>query len=346
MRLKFYVALAGLAALVAAAPARAADISGAGATFPDLIYAKWIEAYRNEAGVSITYQSIGSGGGIKQIEGRKVTFGATDKPLGEPELAEHGLIQFPTVMGGIVPVVNVEGVGAAEMVLDGSTLAKIFLGEIVKWNDAAIKALNPGLDLPAREIEVFHRSDGSGTTFNFTNYLSKVSEKWKNEVGSEVSIEWPVGVGAKGNKGVAGEVADTAGAIGYVDYAYAKQQKLTYAKMINKDGKTVSPEFRSFQAAAANADWATRSFGVILTDQPGEGSWPITAATFILMHKAPDDAEASKQALAFFDWAYAKGGEMAGALDYIPLPESVVDLVHGEWKSIKDASGKPLFAMN
>lgn len=243
-------------------------------------------------------------------------------------------------MGGIVPVINVEGVQAGEIVLDGPTLARIFLGEIVKWDDAAIKTLNPTAKLPSSAIEVVHRSDGSGTTFNFTNYLSKVSDAWRSKVGSEVSIEWPVGVGAKGNKGVANAVADTEGSIGYVEHGYAKQKKLTYANLVNKDGKTVAPELKSFQAAAANADWvATAGFGVILTDQPGEASWPITAATFILMHEVPVDPEASKQALAFFDWAYNNGDGKAGELDYIPLPDSVVDLVHEAWQSIKDSSG-------
>ncbi len=301
---------------------------------------------QDETGVALIYQSIGSGGGIKQIEAKKVTFGATDKPLGDKELEDNGLIQFPTLMGGIVPVINVTGIKSGEMVLDGPTLAKIFLGEITAWDDAAIKQLNPQLKLPSETIVVVHRSDGSGTTFNFTNYLSKVSETWQSRIGFEVTIEWPVGVGAKGNRGVGSEVADTEGAIGYVEHAYAKQQKLTFANMINKDGKVVAPELKSFQAAAANADWATRRFGVILTDQPGEASWPITAATFILMHKAPTDPEASKQALSFFEWAYTHGDGIATELDYIPLPDSVVDLVHEEWKSIKDSAGGPLFAVN
>ena len=346
MRLKFCAVAASLAAAFVVDPAVAADVTGAGATFPDLIYAKWIEAYQAETGVALSYRAIGSGGGIKQIEAKKVTFGATDKPLGDTELNDNGLIQFPTVVGGIVPVINVGGVKSGEMVLDGATLAKIFLGEITAWDDAAIKQLNPKVKLPSEAITVVHRSDGSGTTFNFTNYLSKVSEAWQSKIGFEVTIEWPVGVGAKGNKGVASEVANTEGAIGYVEHAYAKQQELTSANMINQAGKVVAPEFKSFQAAAANADWATRRFGVMLTDQPGEASWPITAATFILMHKVPDESEASKQALAFFEWAFARGDEMATALDYIPLPDSVVGLVHEEWTSIQDVSGKPLFARN
>jgi phosphate transport system substrate-binding protein len=346
MRLKFPALAAGLAMAVAAAPVAAAEVSGAGATFPDLIYAKWIEAYRAETGVTLSYQSIGSGGGIKQIETRSVTFGATDKPLDAGELGDHGLVQFPTLMGGIVPVINLAGVKSGELVLDGPTLAKIFLGEISRWDDPALKRLNPALALPSEAITVIHRSDGSGTTFNFTNYLSKVSETWKTKVGFEFAVNWPVGVGAKANRGVAGEVADTGGAIGYVEYAYAKQQGLTHANMINRNGKVVAPEFKSFQAAAANADWTARNFGVVLTDQPGDAAWPIAAATFILMHQAPQEPNASKQALDFFAWAYSSGDQMAVELDYIPLPDSVVELVYDEWKSIKDASGKPLFAMN
>jgi phosphate transport system substrate-binding protein len=346
MRLKSYAAAASLAAAFSVNSAFAAEVSGAGATFPEPIYAKWIEVYKAETGVSLRYQAIGSGGGIKQIEAKTVTFGATDKPLDDKELDAHGLIQFPTVIGGIVPVINIAGVKSGELALNGPTLAKIFLGEITAWDDPAIKALNPQLKLPGEAIIVVHRSDGSGTTFNFTNYLSKVSETWNSKIGFEVTIEWPVGVGAKGNKGVAGEVADTDGAIGYVEHAYARQQKLTFVKMINKDGKAVAPEVKSFQAAAANADWAALHFGVVLTDQPGEASWPITAATFILMHQTPADPEASKQALAFFDWAYTRGDQMATELGYIPLPDSVVELVHEEWKSIKDSAGKPLCAMN
>jgi phosphate transport system substrate-binding protein len=251
------------------------------------------------------------------------------------------------VMGGIVPVINVEGVKPGELVLDGPTLAKIFLGEVAKWDDEAIKKLNPKAKLPSTAIAVVHRSDGSGTTFNFTNYLNKVSPAWKDKVGSDASVEWPVGIGAKGNEGVANNVVQTKGSIGYVEYAYAKQNKLTYANMINKEGKTVAPELKSFQAAAANADWASvPGFGVILTDQPGAGSWPITAATFILMQKVPVDLEASKGVLKFFDWAYKNGDKMAEELDYIPMPDKVVEAVHESWKEIKDASGNPVFAMN
>jgi phosphate transport system substrate-binding protein len=342
-----YAAAAGLAAAFTITTAQAADISGAGATFPYPIYAKWADAYKKETGVGLNYQSIGSGGGIKQIEAKTVTFGASDKPLGEKELTDNGLVQFPMVMGGIVPVINVEGMKSGEIVLDGPTLAKIFLGEVAKWDDEAIKKLNPKAKLPSQAIAVVHRSDGSGTTFNFTNYLSKVSEDWKSKVGSDASVEWPVGIGAKGNEGVANNVSQTKGSIGYVEYAYAKQNKMTTANMVNKEGKTVTPELKTFQAAAANADWkSVPGFAVILTDQPGAASWPITAGTWILMHKDPADTEASKTALQFFDWAYAKGDKMAEELDYIPMPDGVVELVHEAWKDIKDSSGKPVFAMN
>jgi phosphate transport system substrate-binding protein len=342
-----YAAAAGLAAAFTISSAQAADISGAGATFPYPIYAKWADAYKKETGIGLNYQSIGSGGGIKQIKAKTVTFGATDKPLDADELKAGGLIQFPMVMGGIVPVINVAGIKPGELVLDGPTLAKIFLGEIAKWDDAAIKKLNPSAKLPSSAIAVVHRSDGSGTTFNFTNYLGKVSPDWNDKVGSDASVEWPVGLGAKGNEGVANNVVQTKGSIGYVEYAYAKQNKLTYANMINKEGKTVSPDLKTFQAAAANADWkSVPGFGLILTEQPGSESWPITAATFILMHQVPADLAASKGALAFFDWAYKNGGTMAEGLDYIPMPDNVVELVHEEWRTIKDAAGKPVFAMN
>ncbi len=347
MRLIYFAAAASLTLAVLLGAALAAPtISGAGATFPDLIYAKWADAYKNETGVELIYRSIGSGGGIKQIEAKTVTFGATDKPLGEKELLRRWARPVPHGHGRHRPRHQCRGRQGRRTRSRRSDACQDFPRRDYKWDDAAIKTLNPTTKLPSQAIEIVHRSDGSGTTFNFTNYLSKVSEQWKSKVGSEASVEWPVGAGAKGNKGVASEVADTEGSIGYVDYAYAKQQKLTYANMINKDGKTVAPELKSFQAAAANADWkATPGFGVMLTDQPGEASWPITAATFILMHKVPTDPEASREALAFFDWAYQKGDQMAEELDYIPLPDSVVDLVHEAWRSIKDSAGKPLFAM-
>jgi len=338
------------AALVAAvatgvsASVRAADISGAGATFPYPIYSKWAEAYKKETGNGLNYQSIGSGGGIKQIKAKTVTFGASDMPLEPKDLKAANLIQFPTVIGGDVPVANLDGIKPGELVLDGAALAKIYLGEIKTWDDPAIKKLNPNAKLPSQAIVVVHRSDGSGTTFIWTHYLSKVSPEWKSKVGANTSVEWPVGIGAKGNEGVANNVANTKGAIGYVEYAYVKQNKMTYTNVINKDGKPVSPDAASFQAAAANGDWAkAEGFYVILTDQPGAQSWPIAGATFILFPTQPQDPAAAKEALKFFEWAYTKGGKMAEELDYVPMPPDVVSLIKKEWSSdIKDASGKPL----
>jgi len=337
---------AGFVAALAIAPAIAADISGAGATFPYPIYAKWADAYKKETGVGLNYQSIGSGGGIKQIKAKTVVFGATDQPLPGKELDDTGLIQFPMVMGGIVPVINVEGIKPGEIVLDGPTLAKIFLGEIKTWSDPAIAKLNPSAKLPAQAIAVVHRSDGSGTTYNFAYYLSELSADWKKKVGANTSLEWPVGIGAKGNEGVANNVAQTKGSIGYVEYAYAKQNKLTFTKMVNKDGKTVTPALASFQAAAANADWnSVPGYGVILANQPGAESWPMTAATWILMYKKPQDPKAAGEALKFFAWSYEKGGKMAEDLDYIPMPANVVESIKKTWSGeVKDASGKPLYA--
>jgi phosphate transport system substrate-binding protein len=337
-------AVAALGVTLLAGAAFAVDISGAGATFPYPIYAKWAEAYKKETGASLNYQSIGSGGGIKQIKARTVTFGASDQPLKAEELEAAGLTQWPQVIGGIVPVVNLDGVAPGELTLSGDALAKIFLGEIKSWDDPAIKKLNPKAKLTSQAIAVAHRSDGSGTTFNFTNYLSKVSADWKAKVGENSAVEWPVGLGAKGNEGVASTVANTKGAIGYVEYAYAKQNKLTFVKMVNKDGKVVGPTSECFQAAAANADWAKApGFYQILTDQPGAKSWPITAATFILLPKQPQDAAAAGEALKFFGWAFAKGGKTAEELDYIPLPESVVALIKKSWAAnVKNADGKPL----
>ncbi|MGZ3414967.1 MAG: phosphate ABC transporter substrate-binding protein PstS, partial [Isosphaeraceae bacterium] len=306
------------------------------------------DAYKKETGNGLNYQSIGSGGGIKQIEASTVTFGASDKPLPGEELDKFGLAQFPMVMGGIVPVINIEGVKPGEIVIDGPTLAKIFMGEITKWDDPAIKKLNSGAKLPSSAIAVVHRSDGSGTTFNFTYYLSDVSPDWKSKVGSDASVEWPTGIGAKGNEGVANNVAQTKGSIGYVEYAYALQNKLTHTKMVNKDGKTVAPTSEAFQAAAAGADWKSKpGFGVILANQPGAASWPMTAGTWILMYKQPKDPAASAEALKFFDWAYKNGDKMAEELDYIPMPDNVVADVEKMWAAvIKDSSGKPVFAMN
>lgn len=337
------------AGLVAASAtfAQAADISGAGATFPYPIYAKWADAYKKETGVGLNYQSIGSGGGIKQIQAKTVTFGATDAPLKGEDLNKHGLVQFPMVMGGIVPVINLEGIKPGDIVLDGVTLAKIFMGEVKSWDDAAIKKLNPNAKLPAQAIVVVHRSDGSGTTFNFAYYLSEISSEWKAKVGAATAVEWPTGIGAKGNEGVANNVAQTKSSIGYVEYAYAKQNNLTYTKMVNKEGKAVDPDMKSFQAAAANAKWdSVPGYGVILANQPGADTWPMTAATWILIHKQPQDAATAAEALKFFAWAYDKGGAAAEELVYIPMPKAVTVSVKKTWSAeIKDASGKPLFAV-
>src|SRR5712692_3887417 len=342
--LKTFVA-AGTLAAVSAMPALAIDISGAGATFPYPIYAKWADAYRKETGTGLNYQSIGSGGGIKQIKAKTVTFGASDMPLKIEELDKDGLVQFPTVLGGVVPVLNVEGIAASELVLDGPTLAKIFVGEVKAWDDPAIRKLNPAAKLPSQAIAVVHRSDGSGTTFIFTDYLSKVSADWKANVGANTSVEWPVGIGAKGNEGVANNVAQTGGSIGYVEYAYAKQNNLTSVNMINRDGKSIPPSAASFQAAATSADWEkAEGFYVILTDQPGASTWPIAGATFILVPKQPPDTEAVAEALKFFAWAYANGNQMAEALDYVPMPGSVVTAIKKMWANeIRDSAGKPIF---
>jgi len=338
------------AGLIAAAanPAVALDISGAGATFPYPVYAKWADAYKKETGNGLNYQSIGSGGGIKQITAKTVTFGASDMPLKREQLEKDGLVQFPTVMGGVVPVVNVEGIKGGDIVLDGPALGDIFLGKIKSWNDAAIKKLNPNVNLSSQPIVIVHRSDGSGTTFLFTDYLSKVSPEWKSKVGANTAVEWPVGIGAKGNEGVANNVGQTKGSIGYVEYAYAKQNKLNHTKLINGDGKTVEPTAQSFTAAAANANWeGTPGFGVVLTDQTGAETWPLAGATFILMHKQPQDPAAAREALKFFDWAYSKGDQMAQELDYVPMPDKVVDAIKKTWsEQIKEKDGKPLYAMS
>jgi phosphate transport system substrate-binding protein len=323
-----------------ACTAVAADISGAGATFPYPIYSKWADAYKKQTNIGLNYQSIGSGGGIKQIKAKTVTFGASDMPLKPEEVKEAGLVQFPMIIGGVVPVVNVPGVAAGAITLDGATIASIYMGEISKWNDARIKKLNPKLDLPALAIAPVYRSDGSGTNFLFSDYLSKSSPKFQSDIGANSSVQWPVGIGAKGNEGVANMTAQTKGAIGYVEYAYAKQNSMTHAMLVNRSGKTVGPSAKSFQAAAASADWAhAPNYYLILTDQAGEGSWPITGASFILMYATPADVAASTEALKFFDWSYKNGGEMADKLDYVPLPESLVQQVRATWKSgIKGAS--------
>lgn len=336
MHLKIISSAAALAVALSGSTAFAANITGAGSTFAYPILAKWADAYKKETGNGLNYQSIGSGGGIKQIESNTVTFGATDQPLTTDVLAKNGLTQFPFTMGGIVPVVNLQGIKAGQLVIDGPTLANIYLGKITKWDDAALKKLNPSANLPNTAITVVERSDGSGTTFNFADYLSKVSADWKSQVGENTSVDWPVGIGAKGNEGVSGSVAQTKGSIGYVEYAYAKQNKLTYMDMMNKDGKKVSPTMDAFEAAAANADWAhAPGFYQILTDQPGVQSWPITASTFALMHKVPQDKASSEEAIKFFDWALTKGQKQAEDLDYIPMPPNVVDLIKKDsWQQI------------
>ncbi|MBI1172873.1 phosphate ABC transporter substrate-binding protein PstS [bacterium] len=322
----------------------AADISGAGSSFIYPVFAKWGDTYKKETGIGLNYQSIGSGGGIKQIEAKTVTFGASDKPLSDEELDKNGLTQFPMVMGGIVPIFNVEGIKPGELVLDGKTLSAIYMGTITAWDDPAIKALNPSLTLPSQPIIVVHRSDGSGTTFNFTDYLSKVSPEWKDKIGSDTAVEWPVGLGAKGSEGVANTVKQTAGGIGYDEYAYAAQNNLSYAKMENAAGKIVAPSLDSFASAAANADWAgSKNFHVIITNQPGDASWPIAASTWVIIHKAPDDAAAVADALKFFDWAYTKGTGAAKDLDYVAIPDNVVKLIEASWSKDIMAGGKPVF---
>jgi phosphate transport system substrate-binding protein len=343
--MKQFLAAVALATLAWSSAAQAGDISGAGATFPYPIYAKWADAYKQKTGIGLNYQSIGSGGGIKQIKAKTVTFGASDMPLKPDDLEKSGLLQFPMIMGGVVPVVNLEGIKPGELTLDGPTLASIFMGEITSWDDAKIKALNPNVNLPSKAVAVVHRSDGSGTSFLFTDYLSKTSPEWKDKVGANSSVEWPVGLGAKGNEGVAGQTTQTDGAIGYVEYAYAKQNKMTYTKMVNTDGKVVEPKTAAFQAAAASVDWAkSPGYYVILTNQPGADSWPITGASFILIYKQPDDPEAVKTALEFFDWAYQDGDKMAEDLDYVPIPDKLVGLVKTTWKqSVTDGSGKAIY---
>ena len=342
--MNFVKAIVAAGLVVASTSAFAADITGAGATFPFPIYSKWADAYKKETGNGLNYQSIGSGGGIKQIQAKTVTFGATDKPLKADQLEKDGLVQWPMVMGAIVPVVNLEGVKPGDMVFDGATLADIYLGKITKWDDPAIKKLNPNVKLPSEAIAVVRRSDGSGTTFNFTDYLSKVSPDWKSKVGSSTAVEWPVGVGAKGNEGVSGNISQTKNAIGYVEYAYAKQNKLAFAEMINKDGKAVAPDSEAFRAAAANANWeGAPGFGEILTDQPGAASWPIAGATFILIPKRAQKPADSAEALKFFAWAYAKGDKMAEELDYVPMPPKVVEAIKKSWLEIKDPAGKPVY---
>lgn len=333
------------AALLSAGAAFASDITGAGATFPYPIYAKWAEAYKAQTDVGMNYQSIGSGGGIKQIQAKTVDFGATDAPLNETELAASGLTQFPAVMGGVVPVININGIDAGKLKLDGKVLADIFQGKITKWSDPRIAADNAGITLPNEDITVVHRADGSGTTFIFTTYLSQASADWKKSIGADKAVAWPVGTGGKGNEGVASYVQRIKNSIGYVEYAYALQNKMSFTQMKNHDGQFVKPDDSSFKAAAANAKWdANKGFYEILTNEPGKDSWPITGATFILVYKTAEKAENTREVLKFFDWAFANGDKLASDLDYVPLPANLKKMIRDAWKvQVKDASGKALW---
>ena len=342
------IARISTAALAAAAftafSALAADITGAGATFPYPIYAKWADAYKKNTDNGLNYQSIGSGGGIKQITAKTVDFGASDMPLKPDDLQKEGLVQFPAIMGGVVPVVNLQGIKPGELKFSGALLAQVYLGKVTKWNDPAIAKLNPGVKLPDENITVVHRSDGSGTNFLWTNYLSKVSPEFKSTVGEGTSVKWPTGVGGKGNEGVASYVQKINGAMGYVEYAYAKQNKLAHASVQNQAGKFVEPEIPAFMAAAAGADWkSVPGMGVVLTDQPGDKSWPITGASFILLHAKQDKPEAGKEVLKFFAWSFKNGQRMAEELDYVPMPEPVVKQIEASWKGITDGSGKAVY---
>jgi phosphate transport system substrate-binding protein len=345
MKLKHCIQALALAGAVVATSSYALDITGAGATFPYPIYAKWADAYKKVTGVGLNYQSIGSGGGIKQITAKTVAFGASDAPMKAADLDKHGLVQFPAIMGGVVPVYNLKGVKPGEIKLSGALLADIYLGKVKTWNDPAIAKMNSGVKLPNQAISVVHRSDGSGTTFLFVNYLSKVSPEWKSAVGEGTAVKWPTGVGGKGNEGVANYVARIDGAIGYVEYAYAKQNKLSHAQMLNKEGQVVAPNDVSFKAAAAGADWSSvPGMGVVLTDQPGKVSWPITGASFILIHKTQAQPEVGKEVLKFFDWSFQNGGKMADELDYVAMPDKVVSQIKAVWKAqIKDGAGKPVY---
>lgn len=330
--------LAALSLCAAAAPALAQDVTGAGATFPAPLYAKWADAYHKATGARINYQSVGSGAGLKQIRSKTVDFGASDMPLTDDELAKDGLVQFPTVIGGVVPVVNISGIQPGQVKLTGQVLGDIYLGKITKWNDPVLTALNPGVPLPDATISVVRRADGSGTSFIFTNYLSKANAEWKQSVGEGTAVKWPTGAGGKGNEGVAAFVGRLPNSIGYLEYAYVKQNKMTYVLLKNKDGQFVAPDGDNFKAAAAGADWS-KSFYQVLTDQPGKATWPLSGATFIMMHKAQDKAAQAASTLKFFEWAFTQGDKMADDLDYVALPGAVKDLVRKQWSSIKDASG-------
>jgi len=335
-------ALAGALLAGSTSLATAQDMTGAGATFPAPIYAKWADAYNKATGARLNYQSIGSGAGIQQIRAKTVDFGASDMPLSDDVLAKDGLIQFPTVIGGVVPVVNIKGIAPGQIKLTGQVLGDIYLGKITRWNDATLTALNPGVPLPDEAISPVRRADGSGTSFIFTNYLSKANAEWKAKVGEGTAVNWPAGAGGKGNEGVASYVQRLPNSIGYVEYAYAKQNKMTYTLLKNKDGQFVPPDADNFKAAAAGADW-NKTFFQVLTDQPGKDSWPISGATFILMFKAQEKPATAAGALKFFDWAYANGDKMADDLEYVPLPPAVKELVRKSWAaSIKDVSGKAI----
>ena len=346
MRAARMLAAASVAVAALAVPAFAAnDITGAGSTFAYPIYSKWAEAYKQQTGIGLNYQSIGSGGGIKQIIAKTVDFGASDMPLTVEDLKKDGLQQFPTCIGGAIPTVNLPGVKPGELKLTGAVLGDIYLGKVKKWDDAAIAKLNPGVKLPGTAITVVHRSDGSGTTYIWSDYLSKVSPEWQSKVGKGTSINWPAGVGGKGNEGVASYVQRIHGAIGYVEYAYVLQNHMTYAMMQNKEGEYVSPNAKSFQAAAAGADWSKApGMNLMLTDAPGKGAWPIAGATFILLQKVQEKPENGREVLRFFNWAYDKGDALAEQLDYVPMPDPVVKLIEANWKSqLKDPAGRPIY---
>jgi phosphate transport system substrate-binding protein len=335
----FRAAASGIALGLCSTLALAQDVTGAGASFPAPLYAKWADAYNKVTGARINYQSVGSSAGLRQIRGKTVDFGASDMPLTDEELAKDGLVQFPTVIGGVVPVVNIAGINPGQIKLTGQVLGDIYLGKITKWNDAALTSINPGVPLPDAAIQVVRRADGSGTSFIFTNYLSKVNAEWKAKVGEGAAVNWPVGAGGKGNEGVAAFVGRLQNSIGYVEYAYVKQNKMTYTLLRNKDGNFVPPDDANFKAAAAGADWA-KSFYQVLTEQPGKESWPLTGATFIMMYKAQEKPAQASNTLKFFDWAYEKGDQMAAELEYVALPDSVVQLIRKQWGEIKDTSGK------
>ena len=342
MKTTFKFAAAGLvAAALAHVPAFAQEATGAGASFPAPLYSKWASDFNKATGAKINYQSVGSGAGIKQIDAKTVDFGASDMPLTDDDLKAKGLVQFPTVIGGVIPVVNIQGIKPGELKLNGQVLGDIYLGKITKWNDPAIKALNGSLALPDAAIAPVRRADGSGTTFLFTNYLSKANPDWKSKVGDGTAVNWPIGAGGKGNEGVAQFVSKLPNSIGYVEYAYVKQNKMTYAQMQNASGSFVSPDDDAFKAAAAGADWS-KTFYQVLTNQPGKDSWPITGATFILMHKSQEKPTQATTTLKFFDWAYKTGDKTAGDLDYVPMPDKVKGAIATAWGEIKDASGKPV----